>query len=116
MIWINGAAAPSPSEFSVEFEDVGDMSRRNALGQRLADRVAVKRVIALKWPMLDKEKAAKLMEDTCGSVFFEAKYHDPQTGGIRTGTFRAAQRSAEMHRAEVNGVVWASVEMKWEER
>jgi len=116
MIYIDGVEMPSPAEFSVEFEDVGDMGRRNALGQRLVDRVAVKRIITVSWPRLDREKAALIMAAACGNVFFEAGYHDPETGEMRTGTFRVVSRSAVMHRAEEGGAVWAQLDMKWEER
>ena len=116
MIYIDGVEMPSPAEFSVEFEDVGDFGRRNALGQRLVDRVAVKRIISVGWPRLDGEKAAAIMAAVSGRVFFEAMYHDPETGDMRTGTFRVISRNAVMHRFEEVGASWAQLDMKWEER
>ena len=41
MLTINGAEMPSPSEMTVTLEDRGETSAINALGQRVADRMAV---------------------------------------------------------------------------
>ena len=61
MLSINGAAVASPSVFSVNIEERGDFSKCNVLGERLADRLAVKRVIDVEWALLSEtELAAKL--------------------------------------------------------
>lgn len=116
MLYINGAQMPSPAEFSVELEDVGDARYRNALGERMVDRVAVKRSIEIRWPRIGAEEAATLMSAVTDGVFFTAKYHDPSEGGLREGVFRATQRSADMFRTDGGAAVWARVSMKWEEK
>ena len=52
MLTINGAEMPSPSEMTVTLADRGETSAINALGQRVADRMAVKRVVHLTWALL----------------------------------------------------------------
>jgi hypothetical protein len=116
MLYINGAEMPSPAELSVELEDIGDAGYRNALGQRLVDRIAVKRTIELRWPQISAADAAELLGAVAQEVFFSAEYHDPETGGLREGVFRAVQRSAEMFRVDGGAAVWARISMKWEEK
>ena len=116
MIYINGVGMPSPSELSVQIDDVGDDSRRNALGNRVVDRLAVKRTLTLKWPQLDAQDTANLLDAVTQDVFFELKYADPMTGAQREGVFRATSRSVDMFRADGTDAVWASLAMKWEEK
>lgn len=116
MLYINGAAAPSPAEFSVEIEDIGEAKWRNALGERVADRVAVKRSIEVSWLHLSAEKLAQIMSATTQNMFFTAKYFDPATGGLREGVFRAVQKSAELFRVDGSAAIWGRAWMKWEEK
>lgn len=107
---------PSPAKLSVYIEERGDDSALNVLGQRLVDRLAVKRVIDISWPYLAGESAAALMAAVTEGVFFDAVYPDPVTGGMREASFRATERSARMLRMADGGAVWTDIEMKWEER
>lgn len=116
MIWINNVATASPSALEVEIEEVGDADTRNALGQRLVDRIAVKRVIELTWAHLTAEQMAALMTATSASAFFTAKYPDPVTGQLRTCVCRVAEQSAKALRVNGQAAEWVDVRMKWEEQ
>lgn len=115
MLTINGAAMPSPGQLSVSYEDRGDFSRLNVLGQRLADRLATKRVIDIVWPVLTAEAAAQLLTAVTEKVFFTVKFPDPLTGAQHECTCRCTERSVRMHRMEAAGAVWAEAAMRWEE-
>lgn len=115
MLTINGVEMPSPSEMTVTLEDRGDASALNALGQRVADRLAVKRVVSLTWALLTGSEMTKLMNAVNAGVFFTAVLPDP-AGGTFSGVFRAEERSAQLHRADGALIQWKSVTMQWEER
>ncbi|MBQ4090417.1 MAG: hypothetical protein IJC56_11160 [Clostridia bacterium] len=116
MLSINGAVVASPSELSVNIEDRGDFSACNVLGQRLADRLAVKRVIDVEWALLSAAEMAAIMHAVSENVFFSVAYPDPDTGAGREAVCRAMERSARVHRMEDGTAMWTDVRMRWEER
>ena len=117
VIKLNGAAAVSPSALKVEIFDVGSAETRSASGQRVVDRVAVKRRLTLRWAMLSAEQAQALMAflyiATDGKKF-QATYPDPALGE-RTGWFGCETRSAGVMRMVGGAAVWTDVEMQWAE-
>lgn len=116
MLWIDGVKMPSPSELNVSLEERGDDSEYNILGERVVDRLAVKRVIELSWAMLSAEEMAQLFGAAADAVFFTAKFPDPITGGQTEAVCRAVARSARLFRMEGGAARWMDVSMKWEER
>ena len=116
MLTINGANVASPSAFSVNVEDRGDFSACNVLGQRLADRLAVKQVIDVEWALLSAAEMAAIMDAVSENVFFSVTYPDPVTGAVNEAVCRAMERSARVHRMEDGTAVWTDVRMRWEER
>ena len=116
MLYINSVKMASPSALNVSIEDRGDFSAVNVLGQRLADRLATKRTVDAEWSLITAAEAAQLMQAVTDGVFFKAKFPDPGTGGMREGTFRAAERSARVHRMDGAVAVWADVRMRWEDQ
>ena len=116
MLTINGAAVASPSVLSVSMEDRGDFSACNVLGQRLADRLAVKRMIDVEWALLRGDEMAGIAEAVTENVFFTVTYPDPGTGQMREAVCRAVERSARVHRMDDGTAVWTDVRMRWEER
>ena len=107
---------PSPAKFNVNIEDRGDDSALNVLGQRVVDRLAVKRVMDVTWPYLTGEHAAALMAAVTEGVFFTVVYPDPMDGGLRETQCRALERSAKLFRLADGSAIWTDVAMKWEER
>lgn len=115
MLWIDGVKMPSPSELTVSIDERGDDSECNVLGERVVDRLAVKRVIELSWVMLTAEELALLFDAATDAVFFTAKFPDPTTGGQSEAVCRAVERSARLFRMDGGAARWADVSMKWEE-
>ena len=116
MLWIDGVKMPSPSELTVSIEERGDDSECNVLGERVVDRLAVKRVIELSWAMLSAEEMALLFDAATEAVFFTAKFPDPITGAQSEAVCRAVGRSARLFRMDGGAARWTDVSMKWEER
>jgi len=116
LLYINGAKAPSPSEMKVEIFDVGAGEIRTASGALVADRIAVKRKLTLKWPWLTSDELGALLSDVGAEPFFEATYPDPQTGGMRTSVFRSGARATGVLRVQDGRAVWTGVTMEWTEK
>ena len=116
MLTVGGVSMPSPTKLTVTLEEIGDDSARNVLGQRLADRLAVKRAMELEWTHLTASQTAALLDAVTQNVFFTAVYPDPATGAPRTAVCRATRRKADVTRVEDGSVLWADVSMKWEEQ
>lgn len=116
MLLIDGVRMPSPSELTVSIEDRGDDSECNVLGERVVDRLAVKRVIELSWAMLSAEDLALLFDAATDEVFFTAEFPDPASGGMREAVCRAVGRSARLFRMDDGSARWTDVSMKWEEK
>ena len=116
ILTINGADAPSPSEMKVRIFDVGSGEARSAAGGLVADRVAVKRELTLRWAHLTPAQLSALMEAVGGEAFFQAAYPDPETGASRSASFRCAERSAGVLLVRGGAPVWTDVEMSWVEK
>ena len=85
ILTIGGKEMPAPSEMSVEMQEIGSSGERSASGRLVADRVAVKRRLKLKWAALAGDAAKALLSAADG--FFTATYPDPATGAARSATF-----------------------------
>lgn len=115
MLTINGLPMPSPSVLKAEIFEIGSFGERTASGRLVADRVAVKRRLKLKWACLTPAQMGLLL-GAVGNVFFEAEYPDPETGGMRAMTCRCKERTAGVMMIRNDQPVWTEVEMEWEER
>lgn len=91
LIKINGVDIPTPTSYSVSIQDLSN-AERNATGTMIIERIATKRKIELGWSYLTKEKTSILL-NAINPVFFNVQYIDPQTGGIKSGTFYCGDRS-----------------------
>lgn len=111
---VNGTQIAAPSELRVELVNVGTDGQRSVSGRLAVDRVAVKRRIRLKWPLLTAEQMGALIE-SMQAVFFEVVCPDPETGA-RTMTCCCTDRAMGVLRIESGEPVWTDVEMVWEER
>ena len=116
MLIINGNAVASPSALNVSIEERGDFSKCNVLGERLADRLAVKRMIDVEWALLSQADMAAVLDAIGKNVFFKLTYPDPETGAGREAVCRAEERSARMYRMDGGSPVWTDVRMRWEEQ
>lgn len=91
MIRIDGSEIPTPSGYQVSVMDISK-TERNARGQMIIERVAIKRKLDLSWAYL---VGGELQQLLClvGPVFFTVEYPDPEGGAARTGTFYVDDRS-----------------------
>lgn len=107
MMQINGVNITSPKALSVTINDVdSDKTTRNAQGNLLRDRIAVKRTLSLQFPPLTNSQISTLLNAMSG-VFFTCNYPDPMVGGNVTKTFYVGNRTAPMF--NYNTSLWESV-------
>ena len=112
---VNGAAVASPSEMKVTVFEVGSGERRSASGGLVADCVAVKRRLQLRWAHMEPSQLGALLGMVAGGAEFEAGYPDP-SAGWRVGTFRCGESIAGVLRIVGGEPVWVDVSMEWTER
>lgn len=115
MLMVNGAAVPAPSTMRLTLFDLSSAQERNAAGELVLDRVAVKRRIDLSWARIGSAALASLLAAMNGG-FFQASYPDPATGEMRSMTCCCADRTAGVLRMEDGAAVWTNVEMSWTEK
>lgn len=101
LIKINGVEIPTPSSYDVGIQDISN-AERNAIGTMIIERIATKRKLELSWGVLTKEETSYLL-NAVSPVFFNVEYIDPQTGGVKSGTFYCGDRTVPMI-TFVNGV------------
>lgn len=115
MLQIDGVAVATPKSFSVTVNDLDGETNRNARGDLIRDRVAVKRKLELEWPALNNSAMSTLLTKV-QNVFFSVTYPDPMTGGNVTKTFYVGDRTAPMYR-NTNGVIlWEGLKMNFIEK
>lgn len=108
MLKINGVAIATPKVFQVDIEDLDGETNRNANGDLLRDRIAVKRKLNCEWGPLTNEECSILLKSV-KDVFFSVTYPDPQEGTMLTKRMYVGSRSAPMYQI-VNGVAkWNGV-------
>jgi hypothetical protein len=115
MISVNGAAISSPSKMSVGIYDVSRSADRNAEGDILIDRVAVKRKLECEWPPLSNAAMSTLLSAVT-SVFFTVTYPDPQDGTDKTITCYVGDRTAPVLKYTAGVPYWEGLRMNFIER
>ena len=111
MITINGTSIKHPKSFSVDISDLDGESYRNAAGELIRDRIAVKRKLNCEWGPLSQAEISTILT-TVTDVFFTVSYPDPITG-TTSATFYVGDRSVPMYR-NINGVIlWEGLKMNF---
>ena len=114
MLKINGVAIATPKTYEVTIQDLDGESNRNASGNMIRDRIAVKRKINLEWPPLSQWEVSTLL-NAVSSVFFTVEFPDPQLGMI-TKIMYVGDRTAPAYQYK-NGVVkWSGLKMNFIEK
>lgn len=114
MLKINGVAIATPKTFEVTVSDLDGESERNANGQLIRDRIAVKRKINLEWSPLTQTESSKLL-NAVSDVFFTVEFPDPQLG-IISKTMYVGDRTTPAY-SYINGVIkWSGLKMNFVER
>lgn len=116
MIKINGVAIATPKTFEVTVSDLDGESERNANGQLIRDRIAIKRKITLEWPPLTQAESSKLL-NAVSDVFFAVEFLDPQLG-IISKTMYVGDRTvpAYFYDEKTKEVKWQGLKMNFIER
>lgn len=116
MLKINGVSIATPSTFKVTINDLDGESNRNAKGELLRDRVAVKRKLDCEWPPLTMSQISSLLK-AVQSVFFSVDYPDPMEGATITKTFYVGDRTAPVFQKKSDGtIVWENLNMNFIEK
>lgn len=107
MIKINGVAIATPKIYEATVSDLDGESNRNAAGQLIRDRIAVKRKLNLEWGPLSQSEIAPILNAVSG-VFFTVTFPDPQLG-IITKTMYVGDRTAPAYQYIDEEVKWLSL-------
>ncbi|MBS4534969.1 hypothetical protein GOQ29_04975 [Clostridium sp. D2Q-14] len=90
MLKLNGVAVAAPLPYKVIINDLDGESGRNARGDLIRDRIAIKRSINLEWGVLTNQEAKTIL-NAVSRIFFPVEYEDPQLGRT-TKTFYVGDR------------------------
>lgn len=112
---INGTTIKTPSAISFTVSDIDKNSERNAAGNMIRDRVAVKRKLECEWYVMTTAELSLLL-NAVKDTFFSVTYLDGMTGKEETKTFYVGDRTAPMY-SLVNGLpTWRGIKMDFIEQ
>lgn len=115
MLKINGVVIATPKSFKVTISDLDGESNRNARGELIRDRIAVKRKLECEWPALSMSQISTLLK-AVQSVYFTVEYPDPMEGKLITKTFYVGDRNSPVYK-NTNGVTqWEGLSMNFIEK
>ncbi len=114
MLKINGVVIKTPSSFEVQISDLDGESNRNAQGDLIRDRIAVKRKLICEWPPLTQVESSVLL-NAVKDVFFDVTYPDPQLGVV-TKTMYVGDRTTPAYQYKNGEVKWSGVKFNLVER
>jgi len=114
MLKVNGVAIAAPSVYEVIIQDLDGESNRNASGNMIRDRIAVKRKLNLEWPPLNQGEISTLL-NAVSSVFFTVEFPDPQQGMV-TKTMYVGDRTAPAYQYKNGEVKWSNLKMNFIEK
>ena len=109
MIKINGVVIATPKIYEATVSDLDGESNRNAAGQLIRDRIAVKRKLNLEWGPLSQSEIAPILNAVSG-VFFTVTFPDPQLGVI-TKTMYVGDRTAPAYQYINEEVKWSGLKL-----
>lgn len=116
MLKINGVSITAPISFKVEIMDLDGESNRNAKGELIRDRIAVKRKLECEWPPLTMSQISTILQ-AVKDVFFQVEYPDPMQGAVITKTFYVGDRSAPALYIDKSGkMFWKGLTMNFIEK
>jgi hypothetical protein len=98
---VGGVGLPAPSEFEVSVMDLSK-AERNANGRMIIERIATKRKLAFTYAYVTEADAMSIL-NKIAPTSYTVTYRDPQTGGMKSGSFYCGDRSLGML-DNINGV------------
>lgn len=114
MLKINNMAIATPKTYEVTVQDLDGETNRNANGDMIRDRIAVKRKINLEWAPLSQSEISTLLTAVSG-VFFTVTFPDPQDGLI-TKTMYVGDRTSPAYQFKNGEVKWSGLKMNFIEK
>lgn len=114
MISINGVKIATPKVYEATVSDLDGETNRNANGDLIRDRVAVKRKLNLEWGPLAQNEIAPILNAVSG-VFFTVTFLDPQLGMV-TKTMYVGDRTAPAYQYINGEVKWQGLKMNFIEK
>ena len=114
MISINGVQIATPKTYEVTVSDLDWESNRNAKGELIRDRIAVKRKLNLEWRPLTQTEIQILL-NSVSDVFFTVTFPDPELGMI-TKTMYVGDRTAPAYQYVNGEVKWQGLKMNFIEK
>ena len=102
-------AIATPKIYEATVSDLDGESNRNAAGQLIRDRIAVKRKLNLEWGPLSQSEIAPILNAVSG-VFFTVTFPDPQLGVI-TKTMYVGDRTAPAYQYINEEVKWSGLKL-----
>lgn len=117
MLKINGVAIATPKTFSVDISDLDGESNRNAKGELIRDRIAVKRKLNCEWPPLRMSEISILLK-AVKDVYFSVEYPDPMEGKLIIKTFYVGDRTAPVYwkDSKTGEYLWQGLSMNFIEK
>lgn len=115
MIQINGVAIATPKSFKVTINDLDGESNRNARGELIRDRIAVKRKLECEWAPLSMSEISTILQ-AMQDVYFSVTYPDPMEGIMLTKTFYVGDRTAPIYRNIDGNILWEGLSMNFIEK
>ena len=103
-----GGVTVHPSEYDVSINDVVENTSRNANANLIAERLATKRKIELKFKIMTQAQVAELYAVFTASFFVSVTYFDPALG-TTTKTFYPGDRKNPMARYRSGVPIWKDV-------
>jgi hypothetical protein len=113
LLKVNGIDIVTPSVYQVDIADLDGTTNRNAKGDLIRDRIAVKRKLSLEWAPLKTSEISTLLK-AVQDVFFSCTYLDPMVGSVQTKTFYVGDRSAPLYNNTLG--LWESLKMDFIEK
>lgn len=111
MLKVNGTEVTAPKTFQADVLDVDGDSNRNANGDLVRDRIAVKRKLEMEWGPLTQDEISTLLT-AVSDTSFEVTYLDPMSGSV-TKTMYVGDRTAPayVYDSESGEMKWKSLKM-----
>ena len=115
MITINGTVITTPQTCTIGIYDIGSTAERNANGDTLIDRVAVKRELDMSWGALSNSACSAILTAVSG-IFFTVVYPDPQEGAAKTIVCFVSERTSPMLKYTGTTPYWEGLKLTLFER
>ena len=112
MLKVNGVAIATPKVYEPSIEDLDGETNRNANGDLIRDRIAVKRKLNCEWPPLTFDECSKLL-NAVSDVFFNVYYPDPMTGNFETKRMYVGDRSVPALYMKDGKMLWKGLKMNF---